>query len=565
MKKILSLVLVAAMLASMLVFVPAAGAAEVPTVALDSTVATAGETVTIPVKVTAGNVTAFSALIEYDGERLQYMGVEFPVTGIPVGSNGDPVYNEWYDNGSFVSFSWTTENPVSASEGLVLANITFTVKDTAALGAAYVAVRDYGAVNAAGNTIYGTLVEDEAGVHQGAGNVACVDGGVVVVDAAWTSFSDEADFVIEDGVLTEYLGDADVVIIPTSVTFVAERAFGDTGTAVKQLILPANVAELDFGAFVNCSDLEAVYIYNADIVLGDGCLGWEGTVKRGKLTLSDIAYTDKSYTKAMLTIYSVASENVAEYAVLGNDLPADDDEYVPFVNEVVEAKYALTFNGATYLAPANTKAPGQMTIDGETVVAWQNGDAVVAAGADLVLTAAAALEPITIKKPVTSTVAAIKANADVQKAGLRFTATLDIADYEALAALGTVELGMLVTPAAYVAKAGAFTKTALDAIKKTNATYVDIALGGYFEKTETEYTFAAQLTNFSASTYKNNFNFVAVMYATVTINGVATTVYGAYNWEGVQNVKDLAIAGQTAAGATDTVKGQLAALVAKFN
>ena len=262
MKKLLSLVLVAAMLASMLVFVPAAGATEpLAKVEAGSAVATPGATVSVPVTITASVLPGFSILCEYDGERLEWLGADFsPVdkagtkAGYAVPSNGDAVYDNWYANGSFVSFAWASAvsgGETIAADGLVVVNLQFKVKDDAPIGDAYVNIPTYGAVNKAGETIYGTLVKVGDEVVQGDA-IACTNGKVTVLPEGWFDVTptDEAEFTINaSGALTKYLGDASVVVIPASVKTIAKGAFN--GKSLTAVVIPASVTSIAKGAFIN--------------------------------------------------------------------------------------------------------------------------------------------------------------------------------------------------------------------------------------------------------------------------------------------------------------------------
>lgn len=584
MKKLLSMVLVVAMLATMLVFVPAAGATEAAaTVEAGVAVGAPGSTVTVPVTITASNLAGFSILCEYDGARLEWAGADFaPVdaagskAGFPVYKNGDIVYSQWYDFGSFASFSWASAvagGEDIASEGLLVVNMKFLVKEDAPVGDAYVNIPTYGAVNDKGETIYGTMVIISDGEVADSNTIACTDGKVTVVPegAFDVTPSDLADFTINanTGALTKYKGSASVVVIPNSVKTISKGAFNGTNT-VTTVVIPASVTSIAKGAFINCRSMTDVYILGADTVLNANCMGFAGTVPtKGSVTIDGCIYTDPEVCdETLLNIHSVANDSVDAYVAEGDGY-IDEDSGEPLITEFgyseIADGFCVTAGGITFYAPVDTKIPGSMIIDGKTVLYWTADGAKYFPGADITLDADLVLDAVAVAAPVTSSSVALKANADVQKVGMRFSATMAIADYNALAALGNVELGMLITPAAYVQKAGAFTKTALDALNAKNGAYVDVKLSGYFDKSATDYTFAAHLTNFSASTYANNPNFVAVLYADVTIDGNVVTVYSQYNWAGMRSVKGLANAILDAGTVTDTVAGQLEVLVGKFS
>ena len=231
--------------------------------------------------------------------------------------------------------------------------------------------------------------------------------------------------------------------------------------------------------------------------------------------------------------------------------------------------YRLTYNGKTVTVPAQTVAPDSTVIDGKTVIGWSYDGKSVAVGDTMTLTKDTTLTPITITAPVTSTDATLRLaeykDGAASEMALRFTATLSRADYAALASLGTVRLGMLITPEAYVLRAGAFTKEALDALNARNGGYVDIRLDGCYELTAEDYIFAAGLKQFSSTTMKKNPAFSSVMYATVTTeSGHTFTVYGGYDptaSHGVMDVADSLLKGDSL---TATQRGWLDALLAAF-
>jgi hypothetical protein len=203
-------------------------------------------------------------------------------------------------------------------------------------------------------------------------------------------------------------------------------------------------------------------------------------------------------------------------------------------------------------------------VDGKTVIAWKAGDVTYAPGAAMTLTEDVVLEPVTITAPATTVGADIKIAAAEADLAMRFTASLSKADYAALAELGDVTLGMLITPAAYVAKAGSFTKAALDTIGAANGAYVDIAISGYYKETADDYILAGSLKGFSAATLAKNPDFAAVVYATVEMaDGTTFTVYGDFNFGANQNVKTVAT-DALAADLTNTQKGWLNTLIGKF-
>ena len=69
----------------------------------------------------------------------------------------------------------------------------------------------------------------------------------------------ETDFVIEDGVLTQYAGNAKEVIIPETVTAIAGYAFNEC-IDLTSVAIPESVTEINSYAFNNCINLTDIFI-----------------------------------------------------------------------------------------------------------------------------------------------------------------------------------------------------------------------------------------------------------------------------------------------------------------
>lgn len=558
-RKILSLILVVAMLASMAVFTPAASAAESKaTLAFGNAAGTAGDVVTVEFTVTTDVLDGIQFMFEYDTARLTYKDITW-TSAFGAGSSGDLTNG---DNKVFTSVGpykilfWgkpINTNP-TASEGVVMATLTFTINEDAPLGDAYVKFAPLAEGAYQPNKINSDIV---------AADMTFVDGVVTVLPegSPVPVVIPVEDLAIEDGYVYEvdeswadYPG---VLTIPADAGIEGIDYFAFNGFAMCGFVIPENVVEVVGGAFNDCNNLAKVYVLNESATLDKQAIGFSGTAGRrdynydGKMILND-------NSEALTTIYGVANSTAETYAATGDGTVA-----FPFVAAVPE--FTVTVGDVSYAASATTRAPGVSIAGGKTVIGWTTGDATYAAGAEMTLTGDVVLEPVTITAPVTSTDADFKIAASEADLALRFTSSMSIADYEALVALGTVKLGMLITPAAYVAKAGSFTKEALDGIGATNGAYVDVAVGGYYEKTKTDYIFAGSLKGFSATTLAKNPAFASVLYATVTTaEGDTFTVYGTFNFAANQKVKDVA-EGILDSNPTYTQKEWLAALVEKFD
>lgn len=74
------------------------------------------------------------------------------------------------------------------------------------------------------------------------------------------------DFVIENGVLTRYIGTEDTIYLPTSITRIGEGAF--YGSHVKNVTLPDSVKTIDTFAFEDCHSLKSINIPSSVTYIG---------------------------------------------------------------------------------------------------------------------------------------------------------------------------------------------------------------------------------------------------------------------------------------------------------
>lgn len=589
-RKLLSLILVVAMLASMAVFTPTASAAESKaTLAFGNAAGVAGDEVTVELTVTTDKLDGIQFVFEYDTARLTYEDItwtnEFG-TGFPADlTNGD---NKVFTSvGPYKILSWGKpigSNP-TAAEGVVMATLTFTINEDAPAGDAYVKFAPLGEGAYQPNKINDDIL---------AADMTFVDGVVTVLPEGYStesqapvvheltwedgSFEYNDDFTgvymtsytgSYDGIL--YIGEVDNGEVALPVIAIYSLAF-QNNTALQGVILSEAVAEVDAAAFYRCS-ITDYYVQNPDCVLGSGALGVHGTFsveKQWNAGGNDTAFGP--YVNVVggkpVTIHGAAGSTAEAYATATYLTTATytSASFGWVVGTELVGEATVTVNGNTYYVTegATVAAPGVAVVDGKTVIGWTAGDVTYAAGADMTVTESVVLEPVTITAPATSTVADFKLAASEADLAMRFTSSMAIADYEALAALGTVELGMLITPAAYVAKAGSFTKEALDGIGAANGAYVEVAVNGYYDKTETDYIFAGSLKGFSATTLAKNPAFASVLYATVTTaEGDTFTVYGTFNFAANQQVKAVAEA-ILDTNITNTQKGWLNTLIGKF-
>lgn len=570
-RKILSLVLVVAMLTSMAVLVPTASATEtVATVSLSgSTVAKVGETVEIDVIMTSDlPVLSYTLGFTYDATKLTLTNIVDNLgDGIMSKSlkNG-PSYKEVLGNAPYDAFGWSQTDNTSRdiSAGVAIATLVFTVEQA---GEAYVEILNL--ADSEGwhfNEFLGGTPADK--VKYNGDPIALVDAkatvAVIPADYATAFVATDADWDFEDGVIIGMLNESAIdytgtIVIPSeiggvAVTGIAGAAFD--GYEASTIVIPASVEFIEAGAIYNCANLTSVYVLGSAVEFENAAIGYEGSWRSGKLRNAAIIL-NADETCALTTFYAAAGSTAEAYAAAG-----DGTDFFPFV--VSAGPNTVTYSGNTYLVGDTATVPGSAKIDGKTVVAWTDGANTYLPGETMSVSGAVTLEPITITAPVTNTVVDFKFAEQESDLAMRFTANLSIEDYATLADLGTVTLGMLITPSQRVAKAGAFTKEALDALDVTHK-YVDIAIDGYYNLTATDYVFAGSLKGFSASTIASNPNFAAIVYATVTTDeGDTFTVYGDFNYAALQNVKGVAESFVDSDDLYDTQKGWLANLLTKF-
>ena len=99
--------------------------------------------------------------------------------------------------------------------------------------------------------------------------------------------ANENDFVIEDGVLIEYIGQGSDVVIPDSVTSIGYKAFKEC-TSLTSVTISDSVTQIGFGAFDSCSNLTSVTIPDSVISIESyafrGCFRLESVVIPNSVT-----------------------------------------------------------------------------------------------------------------------------------------------------------------------------------------------------------------------------------------------------------------------------------------
>ena len=80
--------------------------------------------------------------------------------------------------------------------------------------------------------------------------------------------SSASDFIIENGILTKYVGPGGDVAIPEGVTAIGEFAFSNS--SITAVTIPKNVKSIEWNAFMNCRNLKSVSLPKSDIKIGTG-------------------------------------------------------------------------------------------------------------------------------------------------------------------------------------------------------------------------------------------------------------------------------------------------------
>lgn len=116
----------------------------------------------------------------------------------------------------------------------------------------------------------------------------------VVEDSTYTVYADSlADYVIEDGVVTDYKGAGGKIAIPDGVKAIGPYAFY-CNEAVKEITLPSSVTYIENGAFRDCHNLEKINLPESITAIGseafESCYSMKEIKLPSKITVIE-AYT----------------------------------------------------------------------------------------------------------------------------------------------------------------------------------------------------------------------------------------------------------------------------------
>ena len=116
--------------------------------------------------------------------------------------------------------------------------------------------------------------------------------------------ADEKGFVIVGGILGDYYGNENNVVIPEGVTIVDDSAFSKAKKILESVVVPASVEELRCNAFYSCRKLKSVTLNSENIKLEASSFeNCDGLVdSNGFIILNDIlcAYRDENATDVVI-------------------------------------------------------------------------------------------------------------------------------------------------------------------------------------------------------------------------------------------------------------------------
>ena len=79
--------------------------------------------------------------------------------------------------------------------------------------------------------------------------------------------SNLSQYIIENNIIMQYIGDAEIEIIPEEITGINEMAFN--GATVKKVVLPKSMKRIDRKSFCYCHNLEEIVIPEGVTVISE--------------------------------------------------------------------------------------------------------------------------------------------------------------------------------------------------------------------------------------------------------------------------------------------------------
>ncbi len=130
-----------------------------------------------------------------------------------------------------------------------------------------------------------------------------------------TASAANSDFVIEDGVLTEYNGPGGDVVIPEGVTGIGFRAFYEC-TSLTSVTIPDSVISIGGSAFRGCANLTSLYIPGSVTSVGmdafSGCTGLTSAGPIGSGCSYQFGWTTAIPELAFRRLYGLTSVTIPE-------------------------------------------------------------------------------------------------------------------------------------------------------------------------------------------------------------------------------------------------------------
>ena len=139
-----------------------------------------------------------------------------------------------------------------------------------------------------------------------------------------------SEFVIEDGVLLSYEGDAERVAIPVGVTEIGEGVFKER-KSIKEVVIPEGVTSIGIDAFFDCENLKSVIIPNSVMSIGGNafsyCKSLESvTIPDGVTSIGWMAFGSCDSLKSVTIPDSVINVHVEAFSGCKSLTSIDVDE-----------------------------------------------------------------------------------------------------------------------------------------------------------------------------------------------------------------------------------------------
>ena len=81
--------------------------------------------------------------------------------------------------------------------------------------------------------------------------------------------SNTNDFIIENGVLKEYLGKDKKVIVPDGVVALSPKVFAWSNENIKEVVIPVGITEIPEECFFDCKFIESIHLPDSIKTIGE--------------------------------------------------------------------------------------------------------------------------------------------------------------------------------------------------------------------------------------------------------------------------------------------------------